>query len=156
MSRRLIALLCLLLPVAAMAQGLPPPAAEMLPASRIFCDHSVHYRLVPRDTVPPQYRRFIGAWSDAAWNAHTCAALVVQNVRADGAASILYVYGPLGSQAPARGGVLHGTGVIRGGELRFQNSDGSQFAFRPGIIDLDGQWTTPSGKTYEAIFKQTP
>ena len=56
---------------------------------------------------------------------------------------------PLGFRA------LHGSGVIRDGELRFQNSDGSQFAFRPLYADLAGRLTTPQGQSYEAIFKKT-
>jgi hypothetical protein len=50
---------------------------------------------------------------------------------------------------------LHGTGIIRDGELRFQNSDSTQFAFRPGIADLIGRMTTPSGQSYQAAFKKT-
>ena len=53
-------------------------------------------------------------------------------------------------------GVLHGTGIIRDGELRFQNSDGSQFAFRPLYADLGGRLSTPQGQSYEAVFKKTP
>jgi hypothetical protein len=53
------------------------------------------------------------------------------------------------------GGVLHGTGIIRDNELRFQNSDGTQFTFRPAIADLVGHMTTPNGQTYEADFKKT-
>src|SRR5437016_4304481 len=53
------------------------------------------------------------------------------------------------------GGILHGTGIIRDGELRFQNSDGTQFAFRPGIADLIGRMTTPNGQSYEAAFKKS-
>ena len=56
----------------------------------------------------------------------------------------------------AAGGVLHGTGIIQGGELKFQNSDGSQFAFRPLYADLDGHLTTPQGRNYKAVFKKTP
>jgi hypothetical protein len=95
-------------------------------------------------------------WSDAAWGVGSCAALIVENVRPDATASIVYVYGPLGSNGAGPGGVLHGTGVIRNGELLFQNSDGSQFAFRLGIVDLQGRLTTPKGRTFTAIFKQTP
>ena len=73
----------------------------------------------------------------------------------DGTASIIYVYGPLEANARVPGGVLHGTGVIRDDELRFQNSDGTQFAFRPAIADLVGQMTTPNGQTYQAAFKKT-
>jgi hypothetical protein len=139
---------------AAMAQQ--PPAGEAPSCGRVFCEQGVDFRLADPASIPERYRRFLGAWSDAAWDARTCAALIVADVKPDGTASILYVYGPLGSGAPAPGGVLHGTGVIRDGELRFQNSDGTQFAFKPGIVDLQGRLTTPSGQTFAATFKQTP
>lgn len=143
-----------LLAAAAAAQT-PPPSGEA-PAGRVFCEQSVTYKLADRTQVPARFRRFVGVWSDAAWDAHSCAALIVEAVRPDATASIIYVYGPLGSNAAGPSGVLHGTGVVRGGELLFQNSDGSQFAFRPGIVDLDGRWTTPKGQTFTATFKQTP
>jgi hypothetical protein len=132
----------------------PAPAGEEQPG-RVFCEQSVSYRIADPSTVPAPYRRFLGVWSDAAWDANTCAALIVDNVDPDGTASIIYAFGPLGSGARTPGGVLHGTGIIRDGELRFQNSDGTQFAFRPGIVDLVGQMTSPSGQSYEAVFKKT-
>ena len=138
----------------------PPQAAETqsgaLQSGRVFCGQNVNYRLADPSTIPGDDRRFLGVWSDAAWDAHTCAALVVEDIKADGTASILYVYGPQGSSSPGPGGVLHGTGVIRGGELRFQNSDGSQFAFRPGIVDMTGHLIDPKGESFQATFKQTP
>jgi len=128
-----------------------PPEPE---AGRVFCEQSVSYRLADPSTVPEPYRRFLGAWSDAAWDANTCAALIVDDVRPGGAASIIYVFGPMGSSARVPGGVLHGSGIIRDDELRFQNSDGTQFAFRPAIADLVGHMTTPKGQTYQADFKK--
>jgi hypothetical protein len=136
-----------------MAQA--PPAAVESPAGRVFCEQSVSYRIADPSSVPESYRRFLGAWSDAAWDANTCAALVVDDVRPDGTASIIYVFGPLGPNTRAPGGILHGTGIIRDDELRFQNSDGTLFAFRPTIADLVGRMTTPSGQTYESAFKKT-
>ena len=53
------------------------------------------------------------------------------------------------------GGVLHGIGIIRDGQLLFQNTDGSQFAFRPRYADLDGRLTTPRGQSFQATFKKT-
>ena len=145
---------CLLLSAtSAMAQG-PPPAAAVQPG-RVFCEQSVSYRLADPANVPESYRRFLGPWSDASWDANTCAALIVDDVKPDGSASIIYVYGPMGPSMRAPGGVLHGTGIIRDGELRFQNSDGTQFLFRPEIADLVGQMTTPNGQTYQAAFKKT-
>jgi hypothetical protein len=137
----------------ALAQA-PPPVAEPQ-GGRVFCEQSVGYRIPEPSAVPESYRRFLGAWSDAAWDANTCAALIVDDVKPDGTASIIYVYGPLGPNARAPGGVLHGTGVIRDDELRFQNSDGTRFTFRPTIADLLGQMTTPNGQTYQAAFKKT-
>ncbi len=155
MIRRLLLLPSLLLgAAAAMAQA--PPPADVPETGRVFCEQSVSYRLADPASVAERYRRFLGVWSDAAWDARTCAALIVTDIRPDGTAAIVYVYGPLGSSTPAPGGTLHGTGIIRNGELRFQNSDGSQFAFRPAIVDLVGRLTTPKGETFQATFKETP
>jgi hypothetical protein len=116
----------------------------------------VAFDLADPSSVPDQYRRFVGVWSDAAWDVRTCAALIVPEVKPDGTASIIYIYGPEGSDSTEPGAVLHGTGVIRDGELRFQNSDGSQYAFRPGIVDMIGHWINPKGESFQATFKQTP
>ena len=141
----------------------PPTAAARAaatamasPAGRVFCEQPVTVRLVGLDQVPQRYRNFVGIFSDAAWTPQLCAALVVENVMPDGTASIVYVFGPMGPSARSSGGVLHGTGIIREDELRFQNSDGSQFAFRPLYADLQGRFTTPQGQSYDAIFKKTP
>jgi hypothetical protein len=152
---RPVMLLCLglLITGSVMAQA-PPPEAEPQ-AGRVFCEQNVSYRLTDASTIPESYRRFLGAWSDAAWDANTCAALIVDDVKSDGTASIIYVFGPLGPNTRISGGVLHGTGVIRDDELRFQNSDGTQFTFRPAIADLLGEMTTPKGQTYQATFKKT-
>lgn len=132
----------------------PPP--ESAPAGRIFCHQPVTIRLTERDQVPERYRGFLGIWSDAAWTPLLCAALVVENVAPDGTATILYAFGPIGSNARGPGGVLNGTGIVRDGELRFQNSDGSQFSFRLLYADLEGRLTTPQGQNYRAVFKKTP
>jgi hypothetical protein len=155
MTRRLIVLFWFVLLAAGstVAQA-PPPEAEPQ-SGRVFCDQSVSYRLADPSTIPESYRRFLGAWTDAAWDANTCAGLIVDDVKSDGTASIIYVYGPLGPNTHAAGGILHGTGVIRDDELRFQNSDGTQFTFRPAIADLVGQMITPKGQTYQAAFKKT-
>src|SRR5215472_6221406 len=94
-----LALLC-----AAAAGAETPPAAEAPEAGRVFCRQSVGFHLADRANVPQTLRRFLGVWSDAAWDARTCAALIVEDVQPDGTASIVYVYGPLGASSPVRGG----------------------------------------------------
>jgi hypothetical protein len=155
MSSRSIILACLLLLSGAAQASAQAQAPAELQTGRVFCEQNVTYRLAEPSTVPERYRRFLGAWSDAAWNANTCAALIIENVDPDGTASVIYVYGPLGSNSHTPGGILHGTGIIRDSELRFQNSDGTQFAFRMGIVDLVGRMATPNGQSYEAAFKKT-
>ncbi len=142
-------------PSATAPQSSAPQPAEA-PPGRVFCEQNVSFQIADPLTIANDYRRFVGVWSDAAWDARTCAALVVEDVKVDGTATIVYVFGPQGPSTPGSGGVLHGTGVIRGDELRFQNSDGSQFAFRPGIVDMTGHLINPKGESFEATFKQTP
>lgn len=134
--------------------SLVPPSAPAA-TTRIFCQQPVTIHLAERDSVPERYRGFLGIWSDAAWTPQLCAALIVETVAPDGTATILYAFGPTGSNARGPGGVLNGTGIVRDGELRFQNSDGSQFVFRPFYADLDGRLTTPQGQSYRAIFKKS-
>jgi hypothetical protein len=134
MIRPVLALAYLTFSVAAAWAQAPPITGEPQPG-RVFCDQSVTYRIAGSATVPEPYRSFLGAWSDAAWDASTCAALIVENIDPDGTASIIYAYGPLGSSARVTGG--------------------TQFAFRPGIADLIGRMTTPSGQSYQSAFKKT-
>jgi hypothetical protein len=155
MIYRPVALSCLVLLAAASATAQAPPPMAEPQAGRVFCEQNVSYRLADLSTIPESYRRFLGAWTDAAWDANTCAALIVDDVKSDGTVSIIYVYGPLGPNTRVPGGVLHGTGVIRDDELRFQNSDGTQFTVRQAIADLVGNMTKPNGQTYQAAFKKT-
>jgi len=141
-------------PAAAAAAPDAPPVSP--PVGRVFCEQPVTVRLADPEAVADRFRPFLGIWSDASWTPQLCAALVVENVAPDGTATILYVFGPMGSNTRGGGGVLQGTGIIRNGELRFQNSDGSQFVFRPLYADLDGSYTTPKSQTYQAVFKRTP
>jgi len=138
------------------ATAAPMPAPASPPIGRVFCEQPVAVQLADRDAVAERFQPFIGIWSDASWTPFLCAALVVENVAPDGTATILYVFGPMGASGRAAGGILHGTGIIHDGELRFQNSDGSQFAFRPLYADLAGRLVTPKGQTYQAAFKKTP
>ena len=135
----------------------PPPSQGPAPApavaGRDFCGQNVTAQAADPRSVPDGYRPLIGIFSDAAWN-KLCAALIVENVTADGTATITYAFGPLASSDKAQGGVLHGTGIIKDGALLFQNNDGSQYVFQPYYSDLSGKWTTPQGQSYQAIFKR--
>jgi hypothetical protein len=141
-------------PPAPPSPQIPAPPADSGP-SRVFCGQTVTYRVADPGSAPEAYRPFIGLWSDAAWTPQLCAALIVESIGNDGAVTVTYAFGPIGSGNQKSGGILHGTGVVQDGELKFQNNDGSQFAFKPFYSDLVGHLVTPKGDTYEAIFKKT-
>ena len=63
-------------PPAAPAQPEPPPA----PAARVFCGQNVTAQAADPRSVPDPYRQLVGIFSDAAWNAQLCAALVVEKL----------------------------------------------------------------------------
>jgi hypothetical protein len=141
-------------PAAAPApEAAPSPAAPA--ATRVFCNQDVSYHLADPAAVPERYRDYLGIFSDAAWTPALCAALIVESVQRDGTAAISYVFGPMASGGKPAGGVLHGTGIVKDGALLFQNSDGSQYQFKPYYTDLAGHWTAPNGQGYDAIFKKT-
>ena len=142
-------------PAASGAPGGPAAAPAPAAAGRVFCDQTVTAQPADPASVPQDDRAFAGIFSDADWNPQTCAALVVEAIAPDNTATITYVFGPLGAGSRTPGGVLHGTGIVKDGSLLFQNSDGSQYAFKPYYVDLAGRWTTPQGQTYQAIFKRT-
>ena len=97
-------------------------------------------------SVPEGCSPLLGIWSDAAWTPSAMrAALIIPSETAGRTATMTYAYRPIGSGNRAAGGVLHGTGIVRDGELRFQNNDGSQYSFKPFYADLAGRLTTPQG-----------
>ena len=135
--------------------GTAPPAQSAPAAGRVFCDQKIAAQPADPDSLPETYRQFAGIFSDASWNPQLCAALIVEKIAADGTATITYVFGPMTSGGRPPGGALHGTGIVKDGALLFQNSDGSQYAFKPYYTDLAGHWTTPRGQNYDALFKRT-
>jgi hypothetical protein len=132
-------------------QPAPAPLAQQ---GRVFCDQTVTAQPADPASVPERYRQFVGIFSDADWTPQLCAALVVESVSDDGTATITYAFGPIASGDKVPSGVLHGTGIVKDGALLFQNTDGSQYAFKPFYSDLAGHWTNPKGQSYDAIFKR--
>ena len=141
------------------SQPLTAPTAAAAPqapaASRVFCGQDVTYHLADPGSAPGRYSAYLGIFSDAAWTPALCAALIVEGVQGDGTAAITYVFGPMGSGSKTPSGVLHGTGIVKDDALLFQNSDGSQYQFKPYYTDFAGHWTTPTGQSYDAIFKRS-
>src|SRR6266446_6497831 len=80
----------------------PAPAVAGPSAERVFCDQTVAVHFIDPAVIPNSYRQFVGIWSDASWTPQLCAALIVENVQPDGAAALVYVFGPMGSNTRRR------------------------------------------------------
>jgi dienelactone hydrolase len=99
----------------------------------------------PGPEVPADAARLVGAWGDAAWNGVLPHALVVERVRADGAADVVYATG-----APERSGFQAQwrrlTGRVAAGHLALRWPSGAAAEY---AMDADGRlvghYTSPAG-----------
>jgi hypothetical protein len=95
-----------------------------------LCDQKVDY-IINATGVAEQYRPFVGLWTGS-WNnsGRLCGGLVVETVRSDGTADLVYIYGPGRSNSRVQGKQQRRTGHFdAGGTLTFQDDEGSNFAF---------------------------
>jgi Trypsin-like peptidase domain len=110
-----------------------PPGEAKIPTpprpmqqSAVLCGQSVDYA-VDRIGAPERYSPFLGIWTGN-WNnpSRLCGALIVERVRSDGTAEIIYAYGRAGglSHQQRRPAIID-----NGGTLRFQDDQGSNFVF---------------------------
>jgi hypothetical protein len=124
-------------PPAALAGPAVPREPQSSPQTAFLCGRPVDYSLDQTGSGVD----FLGVWSGN-WNnsAHLCGGLIVEKILSDGAAEIIYVYGPSrpGSRLPWR--EQHRTGFLSNdGKLSFQDDQGSTFAF-----DLAGSGLAPA------------
>ena len=126
----------------------PPP----LPQSAYLCGQSVEH-MVDRAATSAEYAGFLGIWTGN-WNSNRlCGALIVERVRPDGSADVIYAYG-----SNRAGGASHQQRrpalIDAAGRLRFQDDQGSTFVFTRRSDDLlnasfsgaSGRLTTSFGR----------
>jgi hypothetical protein len=139
----------------------PPPQPSLPPAqpsprppsqqSAVLCGQSVEYT-VDRVGTPEEYARFLGAWTGS-WNNATrlCGALIVESIRSNGAAAVIYAYGSNRAGGPSH--QEHRAALIdAGGRLRFQDDQGSTFVFAPQADNvLSASFNGASGRLSAAF-----
>jgi hypothetical protein len=112
-------------------EATPPPLQE----SAMLCGQSVQYGL-DRSGTAEAYAAFVGVWTGN-WNNSNrlCGALIVERVRSDGTAQIIYAYGSNRAGGPShqqrRAAIIDNDGT-----LRFQDDQGSVFVFKPKTGDV--------------------
>jgi len=109
-------------------------------STAIVCGKSVEFIEGTGDT------EFVGVWTGN-WNnrAALCSGLIVENIDPDGAANVIYVYGP-GPGSRLSWKQQHRAGVLSGGVLSFEDDQGSTFRFNSGIPQkLDATFVGGSG-----------
>jgi Trypsin-like peptidase domain len=128
----------------------PPPSATPEPSTPTslrnasLCGRTVDYAVDPNDSRSG----FLGVWSGN-WNnsGRLCGGLIVEKVRSDGTAELIYVYGPTQPGSKLAWKQQRRTGVLNNGKLSFQDDQGSTFVFDLiGSGTLNGSFLSGSGR----------
>ena len=136
-------------------EALPRPTPKRVPSppqladtqtslSALVCGRPVEYTIDQTGSNTG----FLGVWTGN-WNnpGRLCGALIVENIAANGLAKIIYVYGPSRPGSKLEWKRQHATGALNGGELSFQDDQGSTFNFyHSGSDMLDAIFIGRSGK----------
>jgi hypothetical protein len=138
----------------------PPLATAIVPAgpqnlqssvqNALVCGRSVSYTLAASSN-----KAFLGAWAGN-WNnaSELCAGLIVEKIDPDGAADIIYIYGPSRPGSRLAWKQQHRTGVLSDGRLTFQDDQGSVFTFYgAGYNRLSATFVSGSGHL-TALFQR--
>jgi hypothetical protein len=128
--------------------------AQQRASSAVLCGRSINYE-VDGTGAPGPHRSFLGVWPDASWNAGICGSLVVERVQSDGAAQIIYVYGPNGPDSTIPWLKQSPRAVIKNGQLSFRDKDGADFVF---ILTKDDTLHAhfDGSTTLDAVFRRDP
>jgi dienelactone hydrolase len=137
-------IMALVLPHAVLAQ----PAAVPLPP-----DLSVE---APGPDVPPAVAKFAGVWGNGAWDGVLAHVLVVEQVRPDGQARVVYAYGDAPDWNVSRGHA-RANARVEGGVLTFDLRDGRvRVEYRIEGESLQGTYTIGGRVSRVTLARTTP
>lgn len=111
----------------------------------------------PGPEVPSEVARFAGGWGDAAWGGVLPAALVVERVAADGAATVVYAVGA-SEQSGIRALWVRMPGQVADGRLTLHLRGGAEadYALTDDGGHLVGRYTAPQGWPSQAWLARVP
>lgn len=103
------------------SDGLPlrfaATTAIVAQTTQTLCGESIAYDVQPAAAdIPENIRAFSGTWAGK-WDYGLCGALIVESVKADGVASLIYVNGSFGGLNPIKAGSTRFMGTITGDTL---------------------------------------
>jgi Trypsin-like peptidase domain len=123
----------------------PPQEANTQSSLSVqVCGRSVEYTMPQTSSNPGLVGVWTGNWSNSG---RLCGALIVENIGPNGIANLIYVYGPSRPGSKLEWKQQRATGILNGGELSFQDDQGSTFSFhRSGPETLGAIFEGRSGK----------
>jgi hypothetical protein len=103
--------------------------------SAMLCGRPVEYAVNPTGINTG----FLGVWTGN-WNnaSRLCGGLIVEKIASNGAAEVIYVYGPSRPGSQLAWKQQHRAGFLSGGKLTFDDDQGSMFNFFHAGLDMLG------------------
>jgi hypothetical protein len=120
----------------------------------ILCGQPVGYTINRTDT-PAEYLKFLGTWTGNWNNANKiCGGLIVERVKPDGIAEIIYVYGPSSATKSFPWKKQTITAQVHYDDMSFIDDQGNRFLFGAETSGgFRGAFFSPSGKLYSSFEK---
>ncbi len=129
--------------------------ASMPQNTTSLCGVPVAYSVYPpAPGVPQNVRAFSGVWVGK-WDYGMCSALIVESVRADGSATLIYVNGSMGGEYSMKSGAIRFAGKIDGAKL----SNGQKAYFTEYVMvgpnELKGAYSVPRRSARGQFVRQS-
>lgn len=120
-----------------------------------LCGVPIAYNVYPPAAeVPQNIRAFSGVWIGK-WDYGMCSALIVESVRADGGATLIYVNGSMGGEYSIKAGAVRFVGKIDGNKL----TNGQKGYFTEyvmvGANELKGAYSVPRRSARGQFVRQS-
>jgi S1-C subfamily serine protease len=130
------------------------PGQTPISGTTTVCGRPVNY-FINRLETTPNYSTLLGIWTGVWSNASKiCGGLIIQKVKDDGSATVIYVYGPSSSLSSFPWKEQSGLAHVAGGEISFVDDQGNKFTFdAAGSGLLTGTFLSPSGRLHSSFAK---
>lgn len=107
----------------------------------------------PGADVPDSIKGFVGKWIDGMWDGHLCHVLIVENMRPDGRAEMIYVWGTYSGWNIEKPGFQRMRGVVNDGVLTYVGRRATVKYELNADDTLSGQYVLPTSTSHATLHR---